>query len=92
MHIYIYSTIAQCTLFSLQEQSKAVPLKEVTFSLPKGETTLGELRMAGYVFFIGVNRDTPMLIYKSVYLDGKLGSLGESVAYRRENDDKVKHN
>ncbi len=46
-------------------------MKEVTFSLPKGETTLGELRMAGYVFFIGVNRDTPMLIYKSVYLDGK---------------------
>ncbi len=67
-------------------------MKEVTFSLPKGETTLRELRMAGYVFFIGVNRDTPMLIYKSVYLDGKLGSLGESVAYRRENDDKVKHN
>ncbi len=74
---------------SLQEQSKAVPLKEITFSLPKGETTLSEMRMAGYVFFIGVNRDTPMVTYKSVCLDGMLGSLGDSVAYKRENDDKV---
>ncbi len=60
----IYSTIAQCTLLSLQEQSKAVPKWR----------SVGTWRAKNG---LGVNRDTPMQISRKV---GKLGRSTITIA------------
>ena len=48
--------------------------------------------MGGFMFSRGLDRETRLVTYTAVYLrpEETLGKLGDSVAYRRNKDDKVK--
>lgn len=66
-----------------------VQLNDVKLNIPKGEGKLAQLRLEGFIFHMSMPLDTPVTTYQSICLNGALGSLGDSVAYRREGYDKV---
>lgn len=59
--------------------------------MPRGVLTVAELRLGGCMFSPGLDRETRLVTYTAVYLGAEetLGKLGDSVAYRRDKDDKV---
>ena len=65
--------------------------EDIQFDMPMGSMTFSELRMNGFLFYLGIKGDTHLHQYKGVHLcNGQMAEVGENVAFERHID-KVKN-
>ena len=77
----------------IQKQPGSVLYEDLQFDMPMGPMTFTELRMNGYLCYLGIKGDTHLYQYKGVHLrNGQVAEVGENVAFERHKNQVAKLN